>query len=90
MLRHFKNKPLYNGTVNVDGTKVPVKNCVCEYEGKQYFVSKDGKYVMDMNRQVIAKIIKGNLTPLEKSDVTEMRQMGIIATPKQQNGMLAQ
>ena len=78
MLNQFQNMPPYSGTVSVDGTQVEVRDGSGQFEGKNYFVSKDGRFVMDEQMQIVGKIVNGVFAAIEQSDVAELKAMGVL------------
>ncbi len=90
MLNQFKEKPPFNGVVKLGSEEIQVTDGVGEFDGMTYFVSKDGNYVMDMNRQVVAKIRDGQVTPLSAQDGPELVKLGIIAPPKKGDASMLQ
>jgi len=78
MLNQFQNMPPYSGTVSVDGTQVEVRDGSGQFEGKNYFVSKDGRFVMNEQMQIVGKIVNGVFAAIEQSDVAELKAMGVL------------
>ena len=83
-INDYREKPPFSGTVDVDGTMVEIENGEGEFEGKKYFVSKDGKFVIDEQHNIVGKIVDGKFAPIEKSDVQELIASGMIADPSKQ------
>lgn len=68
----------YNGTVNVNGNPVQVKDGIAEMGGKRYFVAIDGSVVMNEQRQVVGKVVNGKFEPTDEAHISELRKKGIV------------
>lgn len=68
----------YNGTVDVKGQSVQVKDGIAEMGGKRYFVAIDGSVVMNEQRQVVGKVVNGKFEPTDEAHIAELRKKGIV------------
>lgn len=68
----------WNGVVNVNGQPVEVRNGVGTFQGKQYFVSNDGRIVADEQRNFIGIIQDGNFVKATKEMAAQLKQQGIL------------
>ena len=68
----------WNGVVNVGGQPVEVRNGVGTFQGKQYFVSNDGRIVADEQRNFIGIIQDGNFVKATKEMAAQLKQQGIL------------
>lgn len=71
----------YNGTVDVMGEPVEVVNGVAEVEGEKYFVSNNGKIVINSKHQVFGYIEDGVFKPLDRQHYEMLKAEGLIEEP---------
>lgn len=76
MLKKYESMKEYNGYVDVDGAKVQVKDGVAIYEGQEFYVSKDGLFVIDSNRNLIGTTKDGKFYPVDDEVVQKLRDIG--------------
>ena len=69
--RHF------NGTVLVEGRPVQVINGVANFNGQTYYVSDDGKLVVDKNMGFIGIIHNGRFVPATPELVHQLSGQGL-------------
>lgn len=68
----------FNGVIYVQGNPVQVKNGIAEYQDDRVFVSSDGSFVMDEQRNVLGKIVNNEFMPTDEAHIMELRQKGIV------------
>jgi hypothetical protein len=68
--------PGYSGTVTVNGNPVEVVDGVAEFEGSQYFISKDGSMVMTAQAEVVGSIQDGEFIPIDEAYAQQLRDAG--------------
>ena len=54
----------FNGTIDVQGQKIQVKNGQADFQGQTYKVSKEGQ-VSDPKGQMIGRVDNGKFTPMQ-------------------------
>jgi len=52
-VNYWKKQPLFNGRLGINGKEYNVMRGVFVFEGKHYFVSKDGRAVIDPESNVL-------------------------------------
>jgi len=68
----------FSGTVNVQGTPVEIKQGRASFQGQQFFVSNDGKYVVDPTRNLVGIIQDGSFVRATPEIIDQLRQEGIV------------
>ena len=68
----------FNGTVTYQGQTFQVVNGMCEVEGEKFFVSDDGRFVVDADHNVVAIIQDGQLVELTPELLDQLKQEGAI------------
>lgn len=71
-LKKYESMKEYNGTVEVNGDKVEIKDGVGEYQGDGFFVSKDGMFVINPQRQLLGTIRNGKFHKVDKKLLAEL------------------
>jgi hypothetical protein len=69
--RHF------NGVIDVEGQQVRVVDGVVDFEGEKYFVSDDGRIVVDKNRRFVGIIQNGKFVLGTPEIVEQLKGSGI-------------
>ena len=68
----------YNGTVDVQGQQVEVKNGVAKVEGQPYFVSDNGAMVVDYQGKLIGHVENGEFKVVTADYMNKMAEAGYI------------
>ena len=66
----------YNGTVDVQGQPVQVEAGIANVEGQPYFVSDDGKLVLNAKGQLTGHIQDGKFEVVTEAYARKMRELG--------------
>lgn len=74
----------FNGVVQSDAGPIEIKNGIANVEGEVYFVSDDGKLVVDSKTQGLVAIIQnGKVIEPTAEIIDQLTQQGIIEKPDQ-------
>lgn len=68
----------YNGTVMVEGQPIEVVKGVAEVDGMPYFVSDDGKLVLDAKARLAGHIENGVFVVVDEAYARKMKEMGYV------------
>lgn len=68
----------YNGTVDVQGQQIEVKNGVVEVEGKPYFISDNGAMVVNHLGKLVGHVTDGKFEVITPEYMNKMAEAGYI------------
>lgn len=68
----------YTGVISVNGEKVQVTNGVLEDDGEVFYVSDDGRLVLDGERDVIGVIENGVVKELDDERIELLKSEGYL------------
>ena len=68
----------YNGTVDVMGTPVEVKNGTAEVKGQRFFVSNNGMVVVNEKKQIVGFIEGGTFKKNTPEHIDLLKAQGLI------------
>lgn len=76
----------YTGEITVDGEKVPVTNGQTNYQGKTYYVSKDGSIVIDQQKQIVGSIKGKTFVPVNQKQLEQLHKRGVTGQQGRKQG----
>lgn len=68
----------YNGTVDVMGTPVEVKNGAAEVKGQRFFVSNNGMVVVNEKKQIVGFVEGGKFKKNTPEHIELLKAQGLI------------
>lgn len=74
----------YNGVIEFQDKKIDVHNGVAKYEGEVFYVSKDGNFVINQQREVVGSIRNGKFAHYTPELGQQLKDLGIIEVQDEQ------
>ena len=68
----------FSGVVQSDNDPIEVMNGIALVDKVPYFVSDDGKYVVDKDQNLVAIIMDGKVREVTPEIADQLRQQGIV------------
>ncbi len=68
----------YNGAVEAFGQQVNVVDGMGEFNGEQFFISRNGDFVVDSQQMVIGRIDNGAFVEADDAYIQQLREKGMI------------
>jgi len=72
-----KRSPRFNGVVSTDEGDVKVTNGIGKIGGEAYYISDDGRLVVDKNGRIVAVVINGKAQKITPEIAEQLKSAGL-------------